>query len=128
MTSESFHQSTFNGRGIILHLLEGSSVEGFVSVFKKKHSLPSGYRFTYLLCKILASQDLLKILPFHRTHSNSGTWRPKPGPGTEETPDPGGFNVIHWGSIFVPENNTPNYGITPLQYSCLENPMDGGAW
>ena len=24
-------------------------------------------------------------------------------------------------------NNLPSNG-TPLQYSCLENPMDGGAW
>ena len=25
-------------------------------------------------------------------------------------------------------NNTPLYNGTPLQYSCLENPMDRGAW
>ena len=25
-------------------------------------------------------------------------------------------------------NTPPNYSPTPLQYSCLENPMDGGAW
>ena len=27
----------------------------------------------------------------------------------------------------VKGNTIPNFG-TPLQYSCLENPMDGGAW
>ena len=27
------------------------------------------------------------------------------------------------GNVFIGEGNG-----TPLQYSCLENPMDGGAW
>ena len=35
--------------------------------------------------------------------------------------------------IVSPSNSTPRYtpgegNGTPLQYSCLENPMDGGAW
>ena len=30
--------------------------------------------------------------------------------------------LIHWFKIFLSVNGTP------LQYSCLENPMDGGAW
>ena len=28
----------------------------------------------------------------------------------------------------VPEEETGEGNGTPLQYSCLENPMDGGAW
>ena len=30
--------------------------------------------------------------------------------------------------IWVEENETLLGNGTPLQYSCLENPMDGGAW
>ena len=33
------------------------------------------------------------------------------------------FNVLHDCSMCLGEGNG-----TPLQYSCLENPMDGGAW
>ena len=35
------------------------------------------------------------------------------------------FNFIfyHYLDVFIGEGNG-----TPLQYSCLENPMDGGAW
>ena len=35
---------------------------------------------------------------------------------------------------FKPDGESPNYNTelafpsTPLQYSCLENPVDGGAW
>ena len=32
------------------------------------------------------------------------------------------IRFIH-GSVYIGEGNG-----TPLQYSCLENPMDGGAW
>ena len=43
-----------------------------------------------------------------------------------------GYNTGHLSlQIFVvmrqTEEITPRNG-TPLQYSCLENPMDGGAW
>ena len=34
------------------------------------------------------------------------------------------FDVLIW---VVATGHTHMYG-TPLQYSCLENPMDGGAW
>ena len=30
--------------------------------------------------------------------------------------------------FFLLELTEPNTHGTPLQYSCLENPMDGGAW
>ena len=32
-------------------------------------------------------------------------------------------DVLIWSSLFFGEGNG-----SPLQYSCLENPMDGGAW
>ena len=33
------------------------------------------------------------------------------------------ITYLIYGSVYVGEGNS-----TPLQYSCLENPMDGGAW
>ena len=40
-------------------------------------------------------------------------------------------NIVSWGEErgyhgYAPVNSSGNG--TPLQYSCLENPMDGGAW
>ena len=36
---------------------------------------------------------------------------------------------INYNTIIVGDYNTPGEGNgTPLQYSCLENPMDGEAW
>ena len=32
------------------------------------------------------------------------------------------------GDFFVPRGSNGEGSGTPLQYSCLENPMDGGAW
>ena len=34
---------------------------------------------------------------------------------------------VHQEDVTTPHLCAPNNG-TPLQYSCLENPMDGGAW
>ena len=31
-------------------------------------------------------------------------------------------------SIIIPIDNLGEGNSTPLEYSCLENPMDGGAW
>ena len=30
--------------------------------------------------------------------------------------------------IYIPNNRTGEGNGTPVQHSCLENPMDGGAW
>ena len=40
------------------------------------------------------------------------------------------FSPLYRSSLFIPRGSTcPGEGNgTPLQYSCLENPMDGGAW
>ena len=35
----------------------------------------------------------------------------------------GDMSLIPWSKIFPGEGNG-----NPLQYSCMENPMDGGAW
>ena len=46
-------------------------------------------------------------------------------------PGPGGFSRGHLGAeIFIVLLCVPTGegSGTPLQYSCLENPMDGGAW
>ena len=64
------------------------------------------------------------------THSSVLAWRI---PGTREPcglPSMGSHRVGHdWSDLAVAadENNGEGNG-TPLQYSCLENPMDGGAW
>ena len=36
---------------------------------------------------------------------------------------PKGYSIFYMPKIYEGESNG-----TPLQYSCLENPMDGGAW
>ena len=51
------------------------------------------------------------------THSSVLAWRI---PGTGE---PGGLPSMVLSNSISGEGNG-----TPLQYSCLENPMDGGAW
>ena len=38
------------------------------------------------------------------------------------------YNVGDWGSISGSERSTGEGNGKPLQYSCLENPMDGGGW
>ena len=37
------------------------------------------------------------------------------------------LRVLSTGSVYVGGRSGEGNG-TPLQYSCLENPMDGGAW
>ena len=67
--------------------------------------------------------DFTFTFPFHAlekemaTHSSVLAWRI---PGTEE---PGGYHLWGCTELDMTEGNG-----TPLQYSCLENPMDGGAW
>ena len=39
-----------------------------------------------------------------------------------------GGNVRHLGTIPGSERSPGGGHSNPLQYSCLENPMDGGAW
>ena len=45
---------------------------------------------------------------------------------------PKSFLSIHFNtcnvSVYAFFVYTPHLPLTPLQYSCLENPMDGGAW
>ena len=38
------------------------------------------------------------------------------------------YNVGQLGSIPESGISSGEGNVTPLQYSCLENPMDGGAW
>ena len=38
------------------------------------------------------------------------------------------YNVRDWGSIPGLARSAGEGNGSPLQYSCLENPMDGGAW
>ena len=38
------------------------------------------------------------------------------------------YNVEHLGSISGSERSSGEGNGNPLQSSCLENPMDGGAW
>ena len=38
------------------------------------------------------------------------------------------YNAIDLGSIPASERSPGEGNGHPLQYSCLENPMDGGAW
>ena len=38
------------------------------------------------------------------------------------------YNAGHLGSILGSERSPGEGNGNPLQYSCLENPMDGGAW
>ena len=35
---------------------------------------------------------------------------------------------FHFSLSYTGEGNSNPHSGTPLQYSCLENPMDGGAW
>ena len=45
------------------------------------------------------------------------------------TNTPGSFDAVYAGHNFRNIRlNTGEGNVTPLQYSCLENPMDGGAW
>ena len=40
------------------------------------------------------------------------------------------FQIVPWSGLYFSRSIDP-FGEgngTPLQYSCLENPMDGGAW
>ena len=68
---------------------------------------------------------------FSREEYWSGMLCPPPGdllnPGIELT-----FLVataLQADSLFLSHKESPGEGNgTPLQYSCLENPMDGGAW
>ena len=39
-----------------------------------------------------------------------------------------GSKVQEGGDICIPMIDSGEGNGTPLQYSCLENPMDGGAW
>ena len=66
-------------------------------------------------------------------------WSELPSPSPGDLPDPGDFpggsdgkesayNVGDLGSIPVLGRSSGEGNGNPLQYSCLENPMDGRAW
>ena len=63
------------------------------------------------------------------THSSILAWRM---PGTEESgglPSMGSHRVGHnWCDLPAGRQSNGKGNGKPLQYSCLENPMDGGAW
>ena len=58
--------------------------------------------------------------------------RPLWAPGTHMAKDPGwlglGCFTVPWGILSFLMDLTGEGNGNPLQYSCLENPMDGGAW
>ena len=64
-------------------------------------------------------EDLLELTPKKDVLFIIGDWNAKVG--SQETPGVTGKFGLPWST--VGEGNG-----TPLQYSCLENPMDGGAW
>ena len=70
-----------------------------------------------LQIRLLGWEDLLEEGMV--THSNILAWRI---PWTEE---PGRLQSIGWHTV---GHNFSEGNGTPLQYSCLENPMDRGAW
>ena len=55
---------------------------------------------------------------------------PFPSPGDLPDPEikPGSPALAGAGGFFTAEPPGGEGNGTPLQYSCLENPMDGGAW
>ena len=55
-------------------------------------------------------------------HSNTLAWKI---PWTEE---PGGLQCMGCKELDMTVHTYREGNGTPLQYSCLENPMDGGAW
>ena len=72
----------------------------------------------------------LMISVLLKQNSCEGSWSRKSSQGTVE----GDWEGVKWGSksksrasSWIPRHCGEGNG-TPLQYSCLENPMDGGAW
>ena len=62
-------------------------------------------------------------------HSRPVMWVLLASPYTDEETEAGAFGTCHskWDWVLVEPLIREGNG-TPLQYSCLENPMDGGAW
>ena len=54
-----------------------------------------------------------------------GPWREKETTGPAEVP---AVPEVNPGVFGYPREGVGEGNGTPLQYSCLENPMDGGAW
>ena len=65
---------------------------------------------------IFESRTYLRILCLDQTLWSSDK---SPGPCSEDL----GFQLLEDVNIVLGEGNG-----TPLEYSCLETPMDGGAW
>ena len=87
----------------------------FLKDFKTLNSLIY-LNFILLCCKIRGSKTIL--FPFQLL-----VWNKPVFPLNDQ------YCLIHYILNFIPV--VPFYGKgngTPLQYSCLENPMDGGAW
>ena len=71
--------------------------------------------FLLWLCLFILSGVISPLIP----SSILGTYRP--GEFIFQCPILLPFHIVH--GVLIGEGNG-----TPLQYSCLENPMDGGAW
>ena len=71
-----------------------------------------------IVCEVRGGKNQLKVTPFKKkkTYRYGGSDR-------KESACNGGHPGSIPGSGRSPEGNG-----NPLQYSCLENPMDGGAW
>ena len=76
---------------------------------------PCGLQPTRLLC------------PWDSPGKDTG-WSGLPFPSSEDPPDPGIKPLALVDDLFTASLSFGEGNGTPLQYSCLENPMDGGAW
>ena len=70
-------------------------------------------------------ENLLKRLPEKDSDKTYNRWSFDFPGGSDSKAS--AYNVGDLGSI-LGSGRSPGEGGNPLQYSCLENPMDGGTW